>query len=79
MNDPGTLLFTSEQVAKALGISYRQLDHWTRQNYIVPTIRSSGPGTLRRWSLIDMMVIADFVKRVGDCPLPHGVKLEEDR
>lgn len=43
--------FTSKQAAQLTGITYRQLDYWTRQGYITPIVEADGPGSRRRWSL----------------------------
>jgi DNA-binding transcriptional MerR regulator len=66
------LLLTSDQVCAALGISYRQLNWWTSKGYLVPTVESTGTGNPRRWTLNDLVLVADFAQRVKNCPLTHG-------
>ena len=63
---------TSDQIAEAVGVTYRQLDWWVRKGYLVPSDPSTGSGDPRRWTLNDLVTVAFFVARVRDCPLPHG-------
>ena len=54
-------LYSSKEAAKLSGISYRQLDHWTRLGVIKPEQEAKGTGTARRWSpaqLVELRVIA---------------------
>jgi len=59
--------YSSHQVAKAVGISYRQLDHWVR----VGTIRLEhgccpGSGQRRRWSQAEVDRLREMVVRYND-------------
>jgi hypothetical protein len=48
---------TSEAVTAAAGISYRQLDHWTRRGYLRPAADTgNGPGHCREWSSTERAV-----------------------
>jgi hypothetical protein len=40
------------------GITYRQLDYWTRQGYIVPHIAAKGSGSQRHYSIAQVVTIA---------------------
>lgn len=42
-------LLTSRQLAERAGVTYRQVDYWCREGYIVPAIESDGSGTRRLW------------------------------
>jgi hypothetical protein len=45
----------SEAVAAAAGISYRQLDHWTRRGYLRPAADTgNGSGRWREWSTAEL-------------------------
>lgn len=70
--------FSSEEVAVAAGITYRQLDWWVRKGYLTPTVESTGSGVPRQWSLRDLVDVAFFAGLVRDCPLPHGADLRGD-
>ena len=54
-------LYSSKEAAKLSGISYRQLDYWTRLGVIKPEQEAKGTGTARRWSpiqIVELRVIA---------------------
>lgn len=60
---------------KAAGITYRQLDYWTRTKLVTPTVRSaSGSGSQRLYSFRDVLVLK-IVKRLLDT----GVSLQQIR
>jgi hypothetical protein len=42
-----TRLFSSAEVARIAGCTYRQLDHWVRAGHVRPTQAAQGPGTRR--------------------------------
>lgn len=46
----GDVLFSSDQVCRLTGVTYRQLDHWTRTGTISPAIDAQGSGSRRRWT-----------------------------
>ena len=57
--------FTSTEVLAASGISYRQLDYWATQRWIRASIDSgTGQGSIRRYSLQDVVVIATIAELV---------------
>lgn len=62
---------TSEQVAHAAGITYRQLDHWTRRGHLRPVTKrsgkfSSGPGGLtREWPPAEVAVACRMARLVA--------------
>lgn len=48
------LLFTTAQVARLTGASYRQLDYWSRSGWITGTPAYVGSGFPRRWTPQDI-------------------------
>ena len=49
---------TSHQIAEQAGCTYRQLDYWTRNQIIGPSIMTAnGSGTARRWSDTDLVIV----------------------
>ena len=49
---------TSHQIAEQAGCTYRQLDYWTRNHVIGPSIAiANGSGTARRWSDTDLILV----------------------
>lgn len=46
--------YSSAQVCQLAGVTYRQLDYWTRQGLIHPTIPARGSGSKRRWTWDDV-------------------------
>lgn len=72
------------QVCRAVGITYRQLDYWTRQGYIVPAVEASGSGSRRRYDhdtvrdlrlIVRLLAVADR-NQVG--PIAAAVALWRD-
>lgn len=48
--------YTSKQVIKVIGITYRQLDHWDKVDFISPTARQAqGSGSRRLYSYEDLL------------------------
>jgi DNA-binding transcriptional MerR regulator len=48
--------YRGPQVAKIVGISYRQLDHWTTTGLVTPSVQESdGSGTQRLYSFDDIV------------------------
>ncbi len=48
--------YTSMQVIKIIGITYRQLDHWDKKNFIKPSARKAkGSGSRRLYSYQDLL------------------------
>lgn len=55
-NPPDVLGYTSKQVIKVIGITYRQLDHWDKVDFISPTARQAqGSGSRRLYSYADLL------------------------
>lgn len=49
---------SSAALCREVGCTYRQIDYWTRQGFVSPSIRDcSGSGTQRRWSATDVNVV----------------------
>lgn len=75
VHDPS--LLTSEQVVARTGISYRQLDYWTRRGWFSPVEGSGqGKGNPRRWYPEILEEVADLLERISDCPYDHGAAQE---
>lgn len=61
-------LKTSQEAATLAGVTYRQLDYWTRIGLVAPAQTARGSGTARRWSPEDILAL-----RVTKTLLGHGV------
>ncbi|MEE8603502.1 MerR family transcriptional regulator [Euzebya tangerina] len=62
-------------VAKIVGISYRQLDHWTSTGLVVPSVRDAeGSGSQRLYAFEDIVRLK-VIKRLRDA----GVSLQRIR
>ena len=67
--------FSSKRTAEIAGITYRQLDYWTREGIVHPSlIRASGSGSRRTYSYRDLLEL-----RVIKTLLDAGIRLEQDR
>ena len=76
-------LFTSEKAAVLSGVTYRQLDHWTRRGWFVPAaLVGEGRGSKRWWDAADVLKFAALkhfadsgwaVRTVG--PLMAGLEM----
>ena len=67
--------YRGTSAAKAVGISYRQLDYWDRTALVQPSVRgASGSGTQRLYSFRDVLVLK-LVKSLLDV----GVSLQQIR
>jgi rRNA processing protein Krr1/Pno1 len=49
-----------ERVIEQTGATYRQLDHWCRQNYLLPG--TPGVGSRRQWPPCEVMVARRMVR-----------------
>ena len=49
--------FSTPDVARLTGATFRQIDYWSRKGYIVPVVAAAGSGSRRRWG-------ADEVQRI---------------
>ena len=58
--------YRGPQTCKIVGISYRQLDYWTRTGLIVPSLQEAhGSGTQRLYSFSDLLQLK-VIKRLTD-------------
>jgi DNA-binding transcriptional MerR regulator len=46
--------FSSVEVCKAAGVTYRQLDYWNRIGLVEPHVPAEGSGSHRRYTLEDL-------------------------
>ena len=77
MSDHGQLAsdFSSPQTIEIIGISYRQLDYWTRTGLVRSTAQSAvGSGSRRRYSYSDLLELK-LIKRLLD----EGIALQRVR
>ena len=50
--------YTSTEVCQLAGISYRQLDHWTRLGVVIPSVADGiGSGSSRGYALSDVRLV----------------------
>lgn len=62
--------YTSAEACNAAGISYRQLDYWTRSGYITPQgAAMPGSGARRRWTAQHVAVLAVLAQVSGIVPI----------
>lgn len=67
--------YRGPQACKVVGITYRQLDYWTRTNLVTPSIRQAdGSGTQRLYSFNDLLQLK-VVKELTDA----GASLQKVR
>ena len=60
-------LYSSRQASRLAGITYRQLDDWTRSGLMKPEQEATGSGSARRWSstqVMELQVIGEL-RRAG--------------
>jgi DNA-binding transcriptional MerR regulator len=58
--------YRGPQACKIVGISYRQLDYWTRTGLIIPSLQEAkGSGTQRLYSFNDLLQLK-VIKRLTD-------------
>lgn len=51
--------FSSTEACQLAGITFRQLDYWTRTKMVEPSVRAAKcSGTHRRWSRSDVVLLA---------------------
>jgi DNA-binding transcriptional MerR regulator len=74
-NEDDGVGYRGPTVCKIVGVTYRQLDYWTRTELVTPSIRGAdGSGTQRLYSFDDIVAIR-VVKRLLDT----GVSLQKVR
>jgi DNA-binding transcriptional MerR regulator len=67
--------FRAPEVAKIVGISYRQLDYWARTELVTPSVQDAGgSGTQREYSFQDIVLLR-AIKNLIDT----GVNLQRIR
>ena len=67
--------YRAPEVAKVVGISYRQLDYWARTGLVKPSVRDAGgSGTQRLYSFRDILVLR-LIKNLLDT----GINLQQIR
>lgn len=67
--------YTSKEVCRIIGISYRQLDYWDSTGFIQPSVaRAKGTGTARMYSFVDLVCLRT-AKRLRD----SGISLQKIR
>jgi hypothetical protein len=69
--DQEELLTDAASVMERTGMTYRQLDHWVRQDYLRPVDANAGSGVARAWSESELQV-ASLMRRlvaVGFLPM----------
>lgn len=54
-------LISSVDAARSAGISYRQLDYWSRQGFIAPLVPATGSGSRRAWG-VDQVPVLRFLR-----------------
>jgi DNA-binding transcriptional MerR regulator len=73
--DDGEAGYRGPAVAKIVGISYRQLDHWTSTGLVHPSVRDAdGSGSQRLYGFDDIVQLK-VIKRLRDA----GVSLQRIR
>ena len=55
----------SPDVCRAVGVSYRQLDYWSRTGLVTASVEASGSGSHRLYSVDDVVRVA-LVKRLQE-------------
>ena len=71
--DPFSQDFSSKRAAEIVGITYRQLDYWTRTNLVVPVIGlTTGSGSRRRYDYRNLLELK-AIKAL----LEAGIRLEK--
>lgn len=61
-------LISSPEACRLAGVTYRQMDYWTREGLVAPAREAQGSGSARRWSVDDV-----FALRLVKTLLGHGV------
>ena len=58
MSNAPTKLYSSQEVVKATGVTYRQLDYWDRTDLVSPTgVEATGSGSRRKYTLEDTLKV----------------------
>lgn len=70
-------LISSAVVCKRSGLTYRQLDYWTRKGLISEAVGPLGSGSMRFWEPSVVEEIRNLRARIRACPLSHPGHEEE--
>jgi DNA-binding transcriptional MerR regulator len=65
-------------ITHRLGITYRQLDYWSRQGWLRPATPANGSGTRREWTNDELAVAARMAKLVN-AGLPPNIAADAAR
>ncbi len=65
-------LLTATALAHRAGLSYRQVDYWTRAGWIIPTVGADGSGTARLYDPDTVETVRNLLARVDACPFRHN-------
>jgi hypothetical protein len=65
VNETGTRTWSSDEVHKLTGATYRQLDHWCRNGVFGDKHKDPGSGTKRRFATRELFGVA-VIKRISD-------------
>jgi DNA-binding transcriptional MerR regulator len=70
-------MLSSDQVCKLVGISYRQLDYWSRTGLIEGQEDAGGSGRRRRWTPVQVERVRalQLVQKLRTLPYAEVVKL----
>lgn len=74
---------SSAEACHLAGVTYRQVDYWTRLGLVEPTRPAVGSGSRRRWTLQDVLVLRVvhrlMVLRVSHLVIREAVTLLDGR
>jgi len=62
----GMPTFSTEEVARLAGLSYRQADHWVHAGAVVLSHNVRGTGHPRRWTMGEALVLTAIGRVAGD-------------
>ena len=62
---------TSAEVCQRTGLTYRQLDYWTRTGRIASIVDEVGSGAVRSYAPTVVREIRSLLRRIDACPM-HG-------
>ncbi len=69
---------TSTQVCRAAGITYRNLDYWTRAGFAKPLVDARGCGSQRRWGADEVEILTRMATwRDAGCSLAMAREMAE--
>jgi hypothetical protein len=67
-------LYSSHEVARASGASFRQIDYWERTGRLICTVNFRGSGGRRQFTALEVLIAALFVRiPLGASDLPERV------